>query len=185
MTRINSYPLPLIVDSTVIFNFGIIGKFCVLEKLYGKQIIIPTDVKLEISTSPVVGPLIDDKIKEGTFEEYTINYECSNREIKDYIYLKKRFGNGESACLAISKNWKCTIATDDMTAAKKYCEKNNISLIGTLGILYQAYRECIINKNEGQAILDDMINIREYKSPTNDFDDIITWFEKHEGQELF
>lgn len=185
MTKINSYPLPLIVDSTVIFNFVIINKFFVLEKLYGKQMIIPTDVKLETSTSPVVGPLIANKIKEGTFEEYTIDYECSTREINDYIYLKKRFGNGESACLAISKNWRCTIATDDMTAAKKYCKRNNISLIGTLGILYQAYIKCIIDKIEGQAILDDMINIRQYKSPTNDFDDVITWFEKHEGNELF
>ena len=185
MNKINSYPLPLIMDSTVIFNFGILGRFDILERLYAKQILIPMDVKIEVSTDKIVGPLLESKIKDGICEEYSINYECDNDEISEYIKLKRKFGNGESACLSIAKNWGATIATDDMRAAKKHCERNNISLIGTLGILFQAYDKNIISEEEGQTIIDDMINIRGYISPVSKFSDIIGWFKEHKGKELF
>lgn len=179
------YPLPLIMDSTILFNFIIIGKFEILESLYKNQMLIPVDVKIEVSTDRVVGPLLQEKINKGICEEYAIDYQCKPVEIKEYINLRKKFGHGESACLAIAKTWKVTIATDDMKAAKKYCEKNNISLIGTLGILYQAYDKNIITAEEGQAILSDMINIRAYKSPVSDFNSVIEWFEQNKGRKLF
>lgn len=185
MNKNRLLPLPLIVDSTVVLNFGKIGKFYILDQLYGSNMIIPTDVKIEVSTDKIIGPLLEDRIKDGICEEYMINYECNNKEIKDYIELRKRFGHGEAACLSISKNWKCTIATDDMRAAKAYCMKNKISLIGTLGILFEAYNRKIISEKEGQDILDDMIKVRKYSSPVSQFNEVIKWFEEGEGRELF
>lgn len=179
------YPLPIVIDSTVIFNFGVIGQFELLEKLYKNQLVIPTDVKVEVVIDRIAGPIVEEKIKNQIIREYLIKYDCENEEIKDYIRLRRKFGLGESACLAIAKNSSCTVATDDMRVARKYCEDNNISLIGTLGILYKAYENGLISADDGQAILSDMINIRKYKSPTASFSDVIAWFEEGRGKKIY
>lgn len=177
--------LPLVLDSTVLLNFIKINKIDILVKLYGGSMVIPQQVKLEVIIDSNVGPVIENLIKDKIIEEYIIDYKSTGREIKDYCYLSKRFGQGESACIAIAKNWKGTVVSDDMTATCCYCTRNRISLKGSLGIIYEAYEKKIISLEEGQAILDDMISISKYKSPVNKFDDIINWFEKKIGRELF
>lgn len=177
--------LPLILDSTVLLNFIKIGKKDILVKLYGKSMVIPQQVKLEVIIDPDVGPIVEEMINDKLLEEYIIDYNSESSEISDYCYLNKRFGAGESACISIAKNRKCTIVTDDMRAAYKYCKKNSVSLKGSLGIIYEAYEKKIISFDEGQAILDDMIKIRKYTSPVSSFDDIVNWFDKGIGKELF
>lgn len=177
--------LPYILDSTVIFNFCNIGRFNILSQLSAGNMILPADVKIEIGTDSIAAPIIEQAIGDKIVEEYVINYTCDSEEIKMYINIRKRYGAGEAACIAIAKSFSATVASDDMRAAPRICNKYGIDLIGTLGILYEAYEKSLIDREEGQVILEDMINIRGYKSPVDNFDDIVNWFERGQGRELF
>lgn len=177
---------PVIVDNTVISTFGGINRFDILEKLYAKNIIVPTNVLAEtIKTSPLEA-LVQAAFAAGWLEEYTISYSGGGRgELAEYAKLNTRYGSGECAVMAIGKTWECTIASDDMRATRKYCKKYCIHQIGTLGILYHAYREGIISAGEAQQMLSDMISIVKYSSPVSNFQSVIDWFEKGVGRELF
>ena len=87
--------------------------------------------------------------------------------------------------MAIAKTWGCTVGSDDLRAVRKYCEENNIELIGCLGILYDAYESDIIKKIDGDKILVDMINKTKYKCPVTTFQEIIDYFKKGIGRKLY
>jgi predicted nucleic acid-binding protein len=87
--------------------------------------------------------------------------------------------------MSIAKTWDCTVATDDMTAAVKYCQSNNIPLIGTLGILYKGYEQKVITNIEAENLLQTLITNKYYKSPVSDFKSVIDSFERNIGKKLY
>lgn len=144
---------PIIIDSTVIGRYGLINQFEVLKNLYGKNIIIPTPVIIESINCSPLEKCVKDAISAGWMEEYSLQYTNASDELKEYLYIRKRFGDGESAVLAIAKNWGCTVASDDLRATRKYCLKHGLDQIGSLGILYNAYLQKIVPDYKTRVIL--------------------------------
>lgn len=177
--------LPLIIDNTVISNFGLINRFDILSSLHSNEVIIPTNVIIESIVIPSLEKHVQAALSNGWMQEYTLEYTSERNELKEYANLKKRFDDGESAAMAIAKTWGCTLASDDMKAVRKYCVSNKIELLGSLGILFDAYSEKLINAQDGQQLLSDMINMSRYKCPVSQFKEVIDWFEKGIGRELF
>lgn len=176
---------PMIIDNTVISRFGFTDRFDILEKLYASKIVIPTNVIIEsIVTSPLE-KCVQAALKNKWMEEYTLEYKNSVEEIKEYTKLRKKFGDGECAVMAIAKTWNCTVASDDLRATRKFCKEHNIDQIGCLGILYDTFDSGIITLEEGDALLNDMIVKSHYTCPVNHFDNIIQWFKNGIGRELF
>lgn len=176
---------PLVADSGIIIRYGLTNKIDILKSLYSGNIIVPTEVITELITNHNLDAVIKSALTQGWIEEYQINYVDHPQICYTFADLKKRYGTGESAVMAIAKENSWTVGSDDMKAARKYCEKNSIPLMGSLGILFDAYDQKIIDENEGQAILTDMINITYYKSPVSNFSDVINWFKHKEGRVLF
>ena len=176
---------PLILDNTVVSRFAIIRRFDILHNLYEKKLIIPTNVISEAIVIQVAEKSIQDAINKGWIEEYTLDFTTGQAELKEYAKLRRRFGEGESAVMAVAKTWGCALASDDLRATKKYCENNNIEHVGCLGILYDAYVSGIITLSEGDTLLSEMINNTEYKCPVTKFHQIIDWFENKIGNKLY
>ncbi|WP_300381227.1 hypothetical protein [Clostridium sp.] len=176
---------PFVLDSTVIFNFCKTGNFSILSKLYAENMIIPTDVFLEIVVHSDVDIIIRQAINDKIIEQYSIDCNSENDEIRFYLDIRKKYGLGESACIAIAKKRRCTVVSDDMRAVVRLCRREGIKFMGTLGVLYEAYDKGIINQEEGQKILSDMIITSRYRSPVRDFQEIIDWFKDGQGRELF
>lgn len=175
---------PIIIDNTAISNFGLINKFDILEKLYPKNIIIPTNVIAESIVMSSLESCVQAALKAGWMEEYTLDYKGRN-ELMEYAQLRRQFGDGESAVMAIAKTWRCAVASDDMRATRKFCLKHEIEQIGSLGILFDAYDSKIVNVTEANKVLTDMINIVKYKCPIENFNNVIDWFKNGIGKELF
>lgn len=176
---------PLILDNTVVSRFGIIKKFEVLHNLYEKKLIIPTNVILEAIVVPEVEKSLIDAFKNKWIEEYTLDFSSGQAELKEFARLRRQFGEGESAVMAVAKTWGCALASDDLRATRKYCENNNIEHLGCLGILYDAYESKIFSFSDGDKILSEMINVTNYKCPVTRFQQIIDWFESGIGKKLY
>lgn len=176
---------PLVSDTGIISRYGLINRFDILQELYSGNIILPTEVIVECIRVPMLQSCIQDALTYKWIEEFKINYVDHPNIMLDYAKLSKKFGPGESAVMAIAKNKGWTVGSDDMRATAKYCSKNSIPLLGSLGILYDAYDKELVNEKEGQAILNDMISLTRYKSPVSDFQRVIDWFKEGKGRELF
>ena len=101
-------------------------------------------------------------IQHNHVEIYTLDYLNCPQEFKEYANLRRQFGEGESAAMAIAKERNCTLASDDLSATVKYCKRHNIDLIGSLGILYDAYQTGILEGGQADRVLTDMIQNTNY-----------------------
>lgn len=73
--------------------------------------------------------------------------------LKEYSSLKRRYGEGESACMAVARYQKNIIASSNLKDIRKYCEKNNITYLTTLDILLEAVDKGIILESECDGII--------------------------------
>lgn len=85
--------------------------------------------------------------------------------------------------MAIAQKKECTVGSDDLKAAVKYCSQNSIPLMGTYGVMYDAYNKEIITETEGTLIISDMAT--RSKLPITDFQRVVDWFENRKGLRLF
>ncbi|GIO33276.1 DNA-binding protein [Paenibacillus albilobatus] len=175
---------PLVVDNTVISVYGKSNQFTLLESLYAGNIIIPTEVITEAIVIPSLEAQIKRALGNGWLQEHRINYVDHPNQLKNFARLRKRFGDGESAVMAIAKDQNCTVGSDDLRATHKYCRTNSIPMLGSLGILYDSYDRDHIDEQEGQAILTDMLS-KGYRCPVKKFNEILEWFQNGKGRELF
>ncbi|MED3441938.1 hypothetical protein [Bacillus subtilis] len=176
---------PLVCDTGIILRFGITNQLRILESLYSGNIILPTEVINEFITIGKLNHDLTDAIQKKWIEEFKINFVDHPNICLTFAKLNKRFGAGESAVMAIAKDKGWTVGSDDLKATKKYCSTNKIPLMGTLGILYDAYDKEIINASEGQQILNDMLSKTRYICPVKLFSNVIDWFEKGQGRRLY
>lgn len=176
---------PLVCDTGIIIRFGKTNQLRILESLYSGNIILPTEVINECIVSGKLHKDVKDAIEKKWIEEFSINFEKHPQICLTYAHLNKKFGSGESAIMAIAKEKGWTVGSDDLRATRKFCTNNNIPLMGSLGILFDAYDKEIIDASEAQQILDDMISITQYASPVKHFSDVINWFENGQGRQLY
>ncbi|WEZ69913.1 hypothetical protein [Bacillus altitudinis] len=176
---------PLVCDTGIIIRFGRTEQIEILKKLYSGNIILPTEVINECIIGEKLHENVRDALQEKWMEEFSINFVDYPNICLEYAKLNRQFGAGESAVMAIAKEKGWTVGSDDLRATKKFCTRNKIPLMGSLGILFDAYDKDFITASEGQQILNDMISITGYKSPVNQFSDIENWFGKGQGKQLF
>lgn len=175
---------PLVIDTGVISRYSKIGRFDVLQTLYSNKILMPTEVIMECireeAMETCVKKALDDKwIVEGKID--SSDYKL----LRNYSQLRMRFDPGESSVLAIAQHNNWSVGSDDMRASARFCRRNGLQLIGSLGILYDAFDKSVINQQEADKILSDMIIKSQYDCPVSRFSDVYSWFKFRRGRQLF
>jgi predicted nucleic acid-binding protein len=176
---------PLVLDNTLITRFGICKRFDILESLYSGNIIVPTEVIAEAFRTPSLEKSLKRALTTGWIEEHKITYHDYPKQVEIFARLTKRYGPGESAVMAIAQDLGCTVGSDDLSATVAYCKKEQIPLLGTYGVLYDAYKQQKINDREGTSLLQEMVHRFNQKLPVTSFKKVIEWFEHKKGLELF
>jgi hypothetical protein len=72
----------------------------------------------------------------------------SGKMLREYASLLKKYGKGESACMAYCKYNYDIIASSNLKDIKDYCDKNNITYITTMDFLYEALKKSILTEKE-------------------------------------
>jgi len=143
----------IISDATILITLINIDEFRIL-KLFIEKIIIPYEVYNEVSLKPSAKKYIDTQINETfiSVESYE-NFQLF-REIN---YLLDA-GESASITLAIERDLPLII---DEKKGRKFAQKQNVEIIGLVGILRFLY-------NDGRLSREETVDIVE-KLNTSDF----------------
>ncbi|GAB1798615.1 hypothetical protein [Priestia megaterium] len=178
----------LVIDTGVVSRYGFSGRFDILESLFANKVIVPADVITECvkpRNSTTMQNCLTDAFDKGWLEQFNINYIDHPEIFGEFATLSKRFGSGESAVLSIAKVQGYSVGSDDLRASARYCSRNGLQLMGSLGILYHAFDKNLIDEAEGNSILQDMITLSRYNPPVSAFSDVVGWFREGKGLQLF
>jgi len=93
--------------------------------------------------------------------------------IREYAILKRQFGDGESACMAVAKYQKHYIASSNLKDISTFCNANGITYLTTMDILLHAYNTKLFSKEECDEFI---TNVKAKGSilPCNTLDEFIT-----------
>ena len=117
----------LIADASCLILFDKIGALPVLKGTL-KQVITTDKVITEFGQSP---------------EWVTV---VSAYDISVYEKLRKRFGTGESSCIALAQRATNPLLIIDDRKARSIAENIGIECVGSLGVLLLAKREGVIDQ---------------------------------------
>lgn len=91
-------------------------------------------------------------------------------EEKSFREFARKLGYGEASCLALARHRGWLLLTDDR-AARKALREEGLEVTGTLGILKLAIEMGLLPLEEGNFLLQRMIQ-GGYHSPYKDMEDI-------------
>ena len=179
---------PLIIDNCVLGNLHSAKGLYLLDLLYPGEIIIPSQVLEEATLKSGLYQELKLLKEREVFQIYTID---DISEMRRFAKLERRFkdngeaqAKGEAAVLTIAEITEGTVCSDNISDVKSYIDRHNMELKTTLGIIFDAYSEKIIDQIQGEEMIKNIINDGN-KIPVSTFEEVINWFENEEGRKLF
>ena len=155
----------LIADTTVISNFA-----------YAHRLDLLRDIGNTCTTTEVMDELQAAKrrgILQIAFSDLFIEIlKMDENETDTFIRLSSKFGRGEASCLAIALHRKASILTDDLDA-RRFAQRGNISVSGSIGILVKAVENGQLSWEQGNHLLHLMIS-KGFYSPVETLDQFLS-----------
>ncbi len=136
----------ILLDADVVIHFVNGGNFILLPTLFKEEKVILNKVCNELRKRRDLRQFYDNVVAFGLIKEIT--FDGDMEIIKEYARLKKKYGDGESACMAYCKYNKDILASSNLSDIKEYCEENDIEYITTMGFLYEAYQTKVLTEKE-------------------------------------
>ena len=145
----------IILDADVIIHFFKGGCLEILPSIFPNDYII-CDLLLEHEILP--GPLNDllqSLIESGAISVVELELHENNIEILiEYSNLTKRFGKGESACMAFCKYSNDVIGSSNLKDITEYCINNGIQYLTTMDFLYTAYKKELLTEEQCKVFVE-------------------------------
>lgn len=91
---------------------------------------------------------------------------------KEFASLKKRYGLGESACMAYCKFHKEVLASSNLKDIKPYCEANGIQHITTMDLLTEAFKKGMLAETECDSFII-LVKSKGSKLPVNSIQEFL------------
>jgi len=155
-----------IANTTVLSNFACVGRLDLLQRLLD-HLYISGEVYEEIQDGLEAGYEFYEGIDEFIYPFVETGWlrlvSMEEAEFRHFRELPAQLHAGEASCLAIAYERGWALLTDDQRA-RKAARKLRVELSGTLGILVRAVEAGLIALDEGDILLQKMIE-RGYRSP--------------------
>lgn len=135
----------IIIDADVIIHFIRGEQLAVLHTIFENKLYILDYVFKEV----FVGKFrvqIENLLTFGFINE--LAFDADTDVIKEFARLKRRFGSGESACMAYCRYHHDVLASSNLTDIKSYCELHKIQYLTTMDFVYEAFCKGILSKAE-------------------------------------
>jgi predicted nucleic acid-binding protein len=168
--------LRLILDTTVLSNFALVGQIALLQRLYtgqaGTTLAVADEIRRGLSSGYEYLRAAEEALLPLSSTGWlSVLTPVSPEEQRLFVELGASLAPGEASCLALAIARGLTLASDDRAARQRAAERG-VRLTGTLGILVRAVREGHIALAEANDALARMIALR-YRSPVLRLDELI------------
>lgn len=166
----------IIFDTTVLSAFASTSTMFVLRARYTGRGCTTTEVVAELTQGVRSGyshldqalAQVDPVAADGWLR---VLCQESAREFALRAELDAFLGPGEASCLALAKERRLVLATDDL-AARRAASRVGVALTGTVGILVASVREGMLPLTDANEALAAMVR-HHYRSPVDRLDGLI------------
>ena len=154
----------ILLDSDVVRHFLKGRRILDLPKIYPNRLIMLDVVRNELCRSRHIA---GEVIKFITYCRIEIKDFSGDIDIiREYALLKKQFGDGESACMAVAKYDKQYIASSNLSDIRAYCIENGITYLTTMDILLDGVSNNILTDGDCNQFISE-VKGKGSKLPTN------------------
>jgi predicted nucleic acid-binding protein len=126
----------ILLDADVIIHFVKGERLLDLPKIFKEEKVILDIVCQELMKRRDLAHFYENLIRFGLINE--ISFKTDLSVLREYARLKKKYGDGESACMAYCKFNKDILASSNLRDIKSYCEENEIQYLTTMDFIAEA-----------------------------------------------
>lgn len=135
----------LLIDSDVVRHLCSGGVEGLLGQLYPGRVFILDIVEQELKRSKRLISVVDRLIGDGLLVQ--MDFPQDSRMLQEFARLKSiGRGEGESACMAVARYSKDTIASSNLRDIHHYCKMHQISFLTTMDILLEAFTQKVLSE---------------------------------------
>jgi predicted nucleic acid-binding protein len=142
--------LLVLLDTTVLTNFALVGLTSIPIDLWGDQASTTAEVLEEYAAGVETGGL--PRVDWTQLKPIIL----SSEEQLLGVQMFHNLGRGECTCLVVAVVRRAMLATDDQLA-RRAAKLHRIELIGTVGILKTCVQSGLLSQLEAQRKLEEMI----------------------------
>lgn len=153
-------PAILLLDNTILSNFGLVRRPDVLFDLWGTLMVTTRSVMNEYQNG-----VLSRSLTLHAWDKVPV-IEPTADEIVFAGQLPGELGDGERFCLAIAIPRQGWIASDDLKA-RQVAKQYGIGVTGTIGAFEEALKQQILDLRTANTLLKKMITAG-YRSPVKD-----------------
>ncbi len=154
----------ILLDSDVFRHFLNGNRIHQLSAIFPGRFVMLDKVKNELCRSKSLEKPVNNFLK--LFQIPIISFPTRGEIIIEYAQLIKKFGEGESACMAVARFENEFIASSNLRDIRSYCEQHSIVYFTTMDLLVEAMNKEIMTEAEcDQFILD--VKTKGSKLPCN------------------
>jgi hypothetical protein len=159
----------ILLDADVIIHFIKGDRLAILTEIFPNRYGILDFVFNEVFKgnlrTQVENMLRYKRITEVPFDE-------SLEVKKEFASLKKRYGLGESACMAYCKFHKEVFASSNLADIKPYCKANGIQYITTMDLLAEAFKKRMLTEGDCDNFIK-LVKSKGSKLPVNSIQEFL------------
>ncbi|GHT50088.1 hypothetical protein AGMMS49982_04740 [Bacteroidia bacterium] len=136
----------IVIDADVIIHFYKADALSILHKIFPDYDYVILSIILD---EEIHGAALDS-IKNHILLLKNIKIEKwnpSGEMLREYALLLKKYGTGESACMAYCKFNHDIVASSNLKDIREYCEVNAIIYLTTMDFLYEAFKKSILTED--------------------------------------
>jgi predicted nucleic acid-binding protein len=133
----NSLP-KVLVDADVMSHFFAGESASLLNMVFPGRLAIVKEVEDELRVLRRFNHLLDNFVKLCQVE--LVSFPDDDGLTLEYVTLRRVFGKGESACMALARHRGNYIASSNLRDIKAYCQQHRITYYTTFDILHLAVK---------------------------------------------
>lgn len=142
----------VLLDSDVVRHFIKGERIQLLYDVFGPRLIFLDVVRDELFRSSHIVKRVENFISFNSIRVIPLPTD-DMRVMKEFTQLTRRFGYGESACMAYARFNDNIIASSNLKDIVDYCERNAIVYVTTMDILIQCLERRLLAEEEADEFI--------------------------------
>lgn len=144
----------LLLDADVFRHFLSGNRLHQLTAIFPGRFVMLDKVKHELCRSKHLVTPVNNFLAH--FKVPVISFPTRGDIMKEYALLLKKFGEGESACMAVARFESKYIASSNLKDIKAYCQQHSIVYYTTMDLLAEALRKQLLTEAECDQFIYDV-----------------------------